>query len=210
MVDLGEYFIEWRRQKILKHNFENDDGHDENEEDEENFIENNQDIKADLFNVKTRIALPEINIKSFPFLIEATLPTHGCLNEPLTIKYRIKNHISKQVLDLDCTLDENEYFSISGKKLEIMQIMANDFIDYSYVVCPLQTGFCKLPNFHVKLNNVVAKTSNLITQSPLSTVTTANTADINTNELNYDINENIDSIIQNMIPSQIFIFPQKT
>ncbi len=200
---LGEYFIEWRRKLILKHN--NDDDDDNDEDDEES-----DDNKSEIFNVKTSIDLPKINIYSFPFLIEPTLPTHGYLNEPMTIKYKIKNQISTQVLDLDCTLDENEFFSISGKKLEIIQIMANDFKDYSYVVCPLQTGFCKLPNFHIKINNAVAKTSNLVTQPQLSTVTAIpDTDNASSNELSYDINEDLDSIIQNMIPSQIFIFPEK-
>ena len=76
--------------------------------------------------------------------------------------------------------------------------MPNDSINYSYVVYPLQAGFCKLPKLQIKLNNYDFKAlkQNKLAGSEMS--------------LEYESEfENLDLIIQTMIPSQIFIMPKK-
>ena len=141
---LGDYFVEWKRK---------DTEADDREE---------SSAEADLF-VKTKIKLPEIVIESFPFLIEAKLPTFGHLEQHLTVTYTIKNKTQAQILDLECNLDENEFFSIGGSKLVrlghyaltgtsilahhilcplkgTLQVLPNDSTDYSYVAFPLQAG----------------------------------------------------------------------
>ena len=65
----------------------------------------------------SKIALPEVKLESFPFLIEAKLPTFGTLDKELRVTYEIKNKSNTHAIDLECILDENEYFSIAGKKL---------------------------------------------------------------------------------------------
>jgi hypothetical protein len=117
---LGDYFIEWRRRKILNKNSisdkktQVDQDHDDSDDEEEE-SENSYDI----FNVRTKIVLPEISAEPFPFLIEASIPTYGSLSEPLKINYKIFNKTQEQMLDLECTLEQNEYFGLSGKKLVI-------------------------------------------------------------------------------------------
>ena len=81
------------------------------------FIITNKDNNYDLFNVRTKIVLPEISAEPFPFLIEASIPTYGSLSEPLKINYKIYNKTQTQTLDLECTLEQNEYFALSGKKM---------------------------------------------------------------------------------------------
>ena len=75
--------------------------------------------------------------------------------------------------------------------------MPNDSTNYSYVVYPLQAGFCKLPKLQIKLNNYDFKAlKQPVAGSELS--------------LEYESElENLDLIIQTMIPSQIFIMPKK-
>jgi hypothetical protein len=85
----------------------------------------------------------------------------------------------------------------------MLQVMPNDHYDYQYVVQPLQAGYCKLPHFHIKLNNYVFKSSLANNQSQNNLTS----AQIKT-ETNFDSINSLDSIIQNMIPSQIFIFPE--
>ena len=105
---LGDYFIEWRRRKILNKNSisdkkaqvdqDHDDSDDEADENENSY---------DIFNVRTKIVLPEISAEPFPFLIEATIPTYGSLSEPLKIHYKIHNKTQEQMLDRELTLEQN-------------------------------------------------------------------------------------------------------
>ena len=104
---LGEYLIEWRR-VVSKKNF--NDSFDCNEDEAESNLN-------DKYNVITRIKLPEINVEFFPFLIETSLPSYGHLDEQLVISYLIKNKTDTNILDIECTLNENEFFSIGGNKL---------------------------------------------------------------------------------------------
>jgi hypothetical protein len=62
--------------------------------------------------------------------------------------------------------------------------MPDESADYSYEAYPLQIGYCKLPNFQVKFNNFSGKNEELL-------------------------NINLDAIVRDMIPSQIFIFPHE-
>lgn len=82
----------------------------------------------------------------------------------------------------------------------MIQIMPNNHYDYQYVVQPLQAGYCKLPNFHIKLNNFAFKSSQADSSKPNNQLASNLSA-------NFDSINSLDSIIQNMIPSQIFIFP---
>jgi hypothetical protein len=109
-ASLGEYLVEWRR----KGSSANNKTVTEDSDDEEN-----EQIAAelDVFNVKTKIALPELKLETFPFLIETKIPTFGTLDKELRLTYFIKNKLQSQALDIECILDENEYFSISGKKM---------------------------------------------------------------------------------------------
>jgi hypothetical protein len=104
--DIGEYLIEWRRAAsslIFKYaEAENDDL---------------EDLENDKFTMTTRIKLPTINVEFFPFLIETNFPASGSLDEKLVIQYKIKNITESKILELECTLNENEFFSIAGNKL---------------------------------------------------------------------------------------------
>ena len=83
---------------------------------------------------------------------------------------------------------KKKYYLFAENKKEIMQVLPDGTTDYTYVVYPLQTGYCRLPQLHIKLNNFKA-------------VETDSTPG---NDWN-----NLDPIIQNMIPNQIFIMPHK-
>lgn len=104
-LNLGDYLIEWRRST--------------SEEDEEN--ESDCELNDKLC-VLTRIRLPDVSVEVFPFLIETSMPSYGKLDEQIVISYRIKNKTQANVLDLECNLTENEYFSIAGNKLVILNI----------------------------------------------------------------------------------------
>jgi hypothetical protein len=59
----------------------------------------------------------------------------------------------------------------------------------------LQTGYCKLPKFHVKINNFEHKIEQ--TDAKIS--------------LNESLeSKNLDLVVQSMLPTQIFIMPQST
>lgn len=109
-MGLGEYVVEWRRKATKELNDNEDD--DECEDDEEPEVVK----KMDVFNVKSSISLPEIKCEPFPFLIEADLPTFGTLDKELRIGYVIKNKMKTHAIDVEFMLDENEFFSIGGKK----------------------------------------------------------------------------------------------
>lgn len=64
----------------------------------------------------TKYVLPNISAEKFPFLIEAKLPSYGWLGNEFAISYEITNKLEK-VLEIECSLDENEYFGLAGKKL---------------------------------------------------------------------------------------------
>jgi|688.fasta_scaffold1878997_1 hypothetical protein len=66
--------------------------------------------------------------------------------------------------------------------------MPNDVFDCAYTLHPLKTGYCSLPNFHLKFN----QTEQIIE---------------NTNSIEF-IYKNIDAVIQNMISKEIFILPK--
>ena len=66
--------------------------------------------------------------------------------------------------------------------------MPNDVFDCAYTLYPLQTGYCTLPNFHLKFN----QTEQIIE---------------NTNSIEF-IYKNIDAVIQNMLSKEIFILPK--
>ena len=109
--NIGEYLIEWRRAAsslIFKY--------EEAENDEA------EDLEDDKLTMITRIKLPTINVEYFPFIIETNLPASGALDEKLVIQYRIKNKTESNILELECTLNENEFFSIGGNKLVIFII----------------------------------------------------------------------------------------
>ena len=77
--------------------------------------------------------------------------------------------------------------------------MPNDSSDFTYVIYPLQSGYCKLPKFNVKLSN-----SKLLSQNNSTSV------DKGLPKEEPDTLGNLETIVQSMIPSQIFIMPQTT
>jgi hypothetical protein len=79
-----------------------------------------------------------------------------------------------------------------------MQIMPNDTKSYTFAIFPLQVGYCKLPSFHAKINTASYKSEQSLSMS--GTAVTGGASE--------ELNSNLDSIIQNMIPSQIFVFPE--
>ena len=108
---LGDYYVEWRRRSILtiantgeaKEDDDNDD--DDDEDDDENAMCGDQEDA--LFHVKTSIALPHVDVESFPFLIEPRMPTYGTMHHQLDIVYRIRNLSETRLLDVECRLEEN-------------------------------------------------------------------------------------------------------
>ena len=130
---IGDYFIEWHRKASSIVQLNNADAllselDSENDDDDQESENCEQSFHIDsLFSVKTRLVLPEINVEFFPFFVRSELPMFGCLNENLTIIYTIENRTESQMLDFECSLDENEYFSISGKKLVIIIIFLKVF-----------------------------------------------------------------------------------
>ena len=67
---------------------------------------------------------------------------------------------------------------------------------------PLQAGYCKLPNFHIKLNNYTIPAN----KPDTSTNTQPISQQTNTS---FDSTNSLDPILKNMLPSQIFVFPEK-
>jgi len=227
---LGDYFIEWRRKSFLGSKLNeskqsSDSESDSEESDTESNIPNRQ--TNDFFNVKTKIVLPEITAERFPFYIDTIMPACGSMTEPLIIVYKIHNKIDT-FLDIECNLEQNEFFALAGKKMvtiifkdcynkslfliysvklikELVQILPNDFYNYQFILQPLQAGYCKLPNFHIKLNNYNYQTqqsdSNTNAQQVKPSSSQTNTS--------FDLINSLDPILKNMLPSQIFIFPEK-
>ena len=116
---LGDYYVEWRRRSIVTIENtgkakEEDNDDDDDEDDDENAMCDQEDA---LFHVKTSIALPHVDVESFPFLIEPRMPTFGTMHRQLDIVYSIRNLSETRLLDIECRLDENEFFSIAAKKL---------------------------------------------------------------------------------------------
>lgn len=71
-----------------------------------------------------------------------------------------------------------------------MQIMPLEMNKFSFMIYPLKVGHCQLPSFHIKV------------QSPLEFSESVKKQE------NDDL-YSFDSIIKNMIPSLLFIFPEK-
>ncbi len=71
--------------------------------------------------------------------------------------------------------------------------MPNSTTNYSYVIYPLQAGYCKLPKLKIKLNNMEISDKKAA-------------SDINEN---FDLN-NLESVVQSMLPTQLFIMPKTT
>jgi hypothetical protein len=151
---LGDYLIEWKR----------------SHEDEINE-----------FYTQTIFKLPSIVLNNFPLFVDSILPSYACMNSNFTIENRLKNN-SNRVISIECSLEDNEYFSISGNKLERLMIMPFEAYNFVYSLYPLQAGYCKLPRLHVKFD-----------------------------QNDESINEwsNIDDIIQNMLTHDIFVMPLK-
>lgn len=118
VCDLGEYSIEWRRTRpyIIRERADVSLCIDSENEDDE-ILSDETESNSSMFYTSTNIKLPRVNTEQFPFLIETNLPTHGTLDRHLTIVYTIRNKTDYSVLDIECTLDENESFSIAGNKL---------------------------------------------------------------------------------------------
>jgi hypothetical protein len=88
--------------------------------------------------------------------------------------------------------------------------LPNDSSNYSYVVYPLQAGFCKLPKLQIKLNNYDFKAIKQNKQIVQPNKSDSKLAGSEMMSLEYESEfENLDLIIQTMIPSQIFIMPKK-
>lgn len=113
---LGEYCVEWRRkaQGVVTRSTITPSTTTQtiDEEDEEARVAQEMDV----FNVKSKISLPECKSETFPFLIEADMPTFGTLDKELRVCYSIKNKMKSRAIEIELMLDENEFFSISGKK----------------------------------------------------------------------------------------------
>ena len=210
LLNLGEYSIEWRRRNPCYFKNCNQSISEESEDEESD----EEEITMDNFYTTTKIKLPELNIEGFPFLIEAFLPSHGNLDKHIQIVYKIKNKTRFSILDIECNLEENEFFSISGNKQETIQILPNDSVDYIFAVYPLQSGYCKLPKFQMKLINFSLKASSIENQLQQRTYSNSSTEkSISGGELNSPLDSfeisHLDHVVQSMLPTQIFIMPQK-
>jgi len=110
LFNVGEYLIEWRRRDLLSDN--------ENEDDNDDSCVCDEEPEArSLFYIRSEVKLPEIKIEAFPFLIEANLPKYGTSDKHVTVVYKIKNKTHYSLIDIECSLDENDFFSISGNKM---------------------------------------------------------------------------------------------
>ena len=113
LCNLGEYMIEWRRRSPYNTDTDNDSDSDSDSES----ANAESELANDLFYTLTEVKMPEISIEPFPFLIETSLSSHGTLEKQLTIVYTIINKTRYSMLDIECTLEENDQFSIGGNKL---------------------------------------------------------------------------------------------
>jgi hypothetical protein len=85
---------------------------------------------------------------------------------------------------------------------ELKQILPEDSADFKYVIYPLQVGHCKLPSFHVKLNNYNYNLPSGSGGESLSPMSGSADSSMPVSML--------DSVISNMLPTQLFVFPEKT
>ncbi len=97
--------------------------------------------------------------------------------------------------------------------------MPNSSADYKFVIYPLQSGYCKLPKFRVKLNNFNYRTFRLEDgqREKVGGQSSGGQAEksLSGGEEQQVTSENIetaglDFIVQSMLPAQIFIMPQTT
>lgn len=93
--------------------------------------------------------------------------------------------------------------------------MPNDSSAFSFVVYPLQSGYCKLPKFHVKLNNFNFKTNRTEDGSKHQQQIVSESSESVEKSLSGEEQEsldsaNLDSLVQSMLPTQIFIMPPTT
>lgn len=79
-------------------------------------VEDEESEEERKFYVTTKVAVPEITIEKFPLYIETVLPAYGTLESNFTVINKIKNN-SNRLLNLECKIDDNLYFSIGGNKL---------------------------------------------------------------------------------------------
>ncbi|CAF0724301.1 unnamed protein product [Brachionus calyciflorus] len=189
-VPLGELVLKWKRRN-LGSIFDTKEIDEDIETDSESNDDLKQDDLTDELIVETRFPLPEVLAEPFPFIIESELPDYGWLGKEFNLNYKIINK-TQSVLEIECSLSENEFFAISGKKMDLIQILPNDFYNFTYLIYPLKIGHCKLPSFHVKVNSPIEISDALKKQE-----SQANSSD------------SLDTVIENMIPSQLYIFPEK-
>lgn len=83
-----------------------------------------------------------------------------------------------------------------------MQILPNDSINYRVALFPLQVGYCKLPALHAKVNGFVYKSDDAVPNS------VGGAPVIGSSLTDVPDPGSLDSVIQNMVPAQIFIFPE--
>lgn len=114
---LGEYLIDWRRLNPCKFTKSESQCIKSDSDDDKTESHQKDECKEDLFYSETMVKLADIRMEAFPFLIETSMPTFGTLEKHLTVVYTIKNKTRFSMLDIECTLEENEFFSISGNKL---------------------------------------------------------------------------------------------
>lgn len=150
---IGDYIIEWKR----------------------------ADNESNQFYTQTVIKLPNLVLNNFPLYINSIVPSHASMDSNFTIKNSIKNN-SNKVVKIECSLEDNEYFSICGNKSQLIVIMPLDTFDFIYSLYPLQAGYCKLPRLNIKFNQ---------------------------NEELINEWQNVDDIIQNMITHDLFVMPLK-
>ena len=116
LLNLGEYFLTWKRKNMLRN-----DGIENSKE--EKSIESTKDenkkeesYENKIFYVTLKQSLPEISIEKFPLFVETIIPACGTLDGNFTIVNKIKNN-SKKLLNLECSVEDNTFFSIGGNKL---------------------------------------------------------------------------------------------
>jgi hypothetical protein len=107
MISFNEDASEMKENNIIRFSDEDDTELDLIEEESE---ENRK------FYVTLKQNMPVVNIEKFPLYIETKLPAYGSLDSNFTVINRIKNN-SKKLVSLECSLDDNAFFSIGGNKL---------------------------------------------------------------------------------------------
>ena len=102
------------KEKYIRRIASDDDDDDDTEIEDE--IEESEDKKL---YVTSKQPLPDIFLEKFPLFVETILPSYGTLDSNFTVINRIKNN-SKTLLSLECSLEDNAFFSIGGNKLVII------------------------------------------------------------------------------------------